>query len=357
MRAFEVSLKVCAAAAALSLCLLSPAPASQEKRPPVRHDAARLRRALAGALGGEFEIVRDELTRRSTYHGGSAYWLAHVRPKRAGHFSLKYAYRYEDPVNKGAPLYTHVERTIPIPVGPRGCWRRPQYMASYYLPCLGDTVILPVLLDAYRSTYTGHTFVFTVNSLDETAGSVKGPEPWELSLRPEEDAGLRADEVPNPLAEHLKYLGSRTDVMLHRALGHTAVTYATFEAVRPGRFNLSVGARLPGVAPAAHARDASVPVIVVERGTPVTWLAAREDVRGYSGRFGSTWGENRLTTPVIMQPGERLTLPYHRYSVRGRDPEPEPRRPAEPAPFIRRLPFHVERDDGFNEWIVDRLPK
>jgi hypothetical protein len=345
--------------AALALCLFVPAPAAQEKRPPVRRDAAQLRRALRAALKGEFEIVRDELTRRSTHDGAGAFWLVHVRPKRAGHFSLKYTYRYDDPFDKTDRVYTHVTRAIPLVVGPRACWRRPQVLNPTHLPCLGDTVILPIRLDAYKTTYTGHSFVFTVHSVaapDQPAG----PEPWQATLMRAEDGRLRTEPVPNPLAEHLKYIGSAGHVAPHRNLGFTVNFYATFEAVSPGRFNISLSARPPGVTPAASARDASVPVIVVARGTPVTWLAAREDVRETEEGFGSTWGDHYYTSPVIMQPGERLTLGYGGFSVRGRDPEGGIRRyeqTLDTPPVIRRLPFNVERDDHFNEWIVDHLPK
>lgn len=347
---------------ALALCLLPAAQSAQEqgpeRRPPVRRDAARLRRALAQALRGEFEIVRDELTRRSTYYSGGGFWLAHVRPKRAGHFALKYTYEYADPFDKSGEPHTRVERSIAFHVGPRGCWRRPDYMASRFEPCLGDTVILPIALDAYRKEYAGHVFEFTVHSA-RPPGAAAGPEKWQEDLARQQEAGLNKEPVANPLAEHLKYLGRVTHIMPHRAPGYTAEFYATFEAVKPGRFNLSLGAGVPGVRPAGFQRDGSVPVIVVERGTPVTWLAAQESVAEYKGRFSSHWGENYLTTPVVMQRGERLTLRYHSFSQRGRGRGGEPDKlemSAAVAPVIHRLPFHLDRDDSYNEWLADHPP-
>lgn len=349
-----------AAAVLLGLCVLQALALPQEKPRPVRHDAARLRRALVAAFGGEVEIVRDEVTRRSDWHGAGGFWLVHVRPKRAGHFSLKYTYKYDDPVNKTDPLYTHVEHTIAFNVGPRGCWRRPEHMTSYFVPCLGDTVILPVVLDAYKATYTDHTFVFTARPSDakETAA---GPEEWAKTLMRMEEDKLSKDPVENPLAEHLKYVGSRVGIQPHRASGFTANFYATFEAVKPGRFNLEVSTRYPEVppAPAFADRKGGVPVIVVERGTPVTWLAAQESVHGYSGRFGSHSGNSYLTSPVILQPGERLTLRYGGFSRRGRDPESKldvAELEARVRPAITRLPFHVDPADSFNEWIVNHPP-
>lgn len=347
-------LKVNALAAALALCLLPSGLAAQERRPPVERDAGALRRALAEALGGEFEVVRDALTRRSAYHGGGAYWLAHVRPKRPGSFTLKYAYRYEDPFAEGEAREKRAEHTFHLNVGPRGCWRRQQhFMTAFYQPCLGDTVILPFALDAYRRVYTGHAFEFTVNSAGAQAAAA-GPEDWEVTLTKQQDAELRRDAAFNPAAEHLKYLGSSVSVMPHRALGFTAEYHAAFEAVRPGRFNLLLGV-------SAHGGGAAggVPVIVVERGTPVTWLAAQESVSEYTGRFSSHAGNSYLTSPVILQPGERLTLRYGGLTRRGRSGEAE-REGVEqnhPPPVITRLPFRVNPDEGFNEWLVGHLPK
>ena len=104
-----------------------------------------------------------------------------------------------------------------------------------------------------------------------------------------------------------------------------------------------------------------VPVIVVERGAPVTMLASGEYVNSYSGRFSSGTGNGYLTTPVIMQPGDRITLQFHAYSVRGfkseatagADPEVAVK---QVAPVIRMPPFYVNPEDGFNQLIVDYLP-
>lgn len=354
------SAKVKTVFAALALCASclaqTPASAAREHRPPVKRDAAALRRALAGALGGEFEIVRHVLTRRSTYHGGGAYWLAHVRPKRPGSFTLKYVYRYEDPFTKNEPRETRAEHTFSFHVGPRGCWRRPEHMASAFEPCLGDTVILPFALDAYRRVYTGHTFEFKARPA-APRDAPTGPEGWELTLMKEQDAKLRRDEVVNPLAAHLKYLGSTAGVRPHRNGGLTADYYATFEAVRPGRFNLQLGVSAPAAPERGGAAPGGVPVVIVARGTPVTWLAAQEAVSEYTGGFSSHAGNSYHTSPVIMQPGERLTLRYHGFTRRGfgagRAPGVEE---SHFPPVITRLPFAVNPDDGFNEWLIKHLP-
>src|SRR5215207_5228801 len=70
-----------------ALCLWAGAAAQTKKEDakefkPTREqtaEAARLRTALAAALGDNFEITHDRLARRSNYYGGGLYWLAHLR--------------------------------------------------------------------------------------------------------------------------------------------------------------------------------------------------------------------------------------------------------------------------------------
>ena len=265
-------------------------------------EAVRLRAALAAALGGNLEIVGDRLTRRSNWHGGGIYWLAHLRAARPGSFHFKYKYRYKDHVHPENPLYTFVERDTNISVGPRGCSRVPR--GNHV--CVGDTVILPVVVN----DYTEHSF--TVVAGNYTPADVA----TEKTLRDVDVAGLDRAPVNNPAAEFLKYVGSRAHYSPHRALGYTMSYYATFEAVRPGSFNLSLGVS----APAAGTKfiDGSVPVFIVERGEPITILSSGENVHGYTERFSSNSGEGYRTTPVVLQPGDRLTLQYFSYSRRGR---------------------------------------
>lgn len=325
--------------AALCMCVSAAAQSAnepaEESAPTTaqRAEAARLRGALAAALGEQFEVARDRLARRSNWHGGGLYWLAHLRARRAGEFYVKYRYRYKDHVHPQDPLYTFVEHQTLVRVGPRGCPRQPQYN----FVCVGDTVILPVVFN----DYTEHTF--SIASQPFTPSN----ETSEMLRRPLED-GLYHAEVSNPAAQFLTYLGSRAHSSPHRAPGYTMNFYATFEAARPGSFNLTVGA-------------SSMPVVIVEPGTPITVLSSREDVHGYTERFSSNSGNSYLTTPVILQPGDRLTLQYQSYSHRGLSAGGENKEALEASvkdspPVITFLPFRVDPAQDFNEWIVEFLP-
>jgi len=326
--------------AALCLCVSAAAQPAKEQakefRPTAaqRAEAARLRGALTAAVGEHFEVARDRLTRRSNWHGGGVYWLAHLRARRPGEFHVQYRYRYKDHVRPEDPLYTFVEHKTFVSVGPRGCPRRPRSNSV----CVGDTVILPVVFN----DYTEHTFRLEPRPYAPVDAA------QEKSWREMEEAGLFREPVENPAAEFMRYVGRRAHYSPHRAPGYTMTYQATFEAVKPGSFNLSVGA-------------ASVPVVVVAPGQAITVLSAKDDEHGYTERFSSSGGgTNYLTTPVILQVGERLTLQYLTYSLRGRSAGGESREALEATvkdrvPVITLLPFHVDPARDFNEWVVEFL--
>jgi hypothetical protein len=353
-------LKVKTLAVVLCMCALVcvnfRSAAGQKASPPPAQNAELLRRAFMEALGRHFEFVKDNLTLRSTWNGGGRFWLVHAKPKRSGHYTIKYKYKYVDSLKPQDPLYEFVEHEIPIRVGEKGCRRRVQDR-NYTDVCLGDTLILPFVLN----NYTGHTFSLTSREFVPQTDVNNEVSKREIAERAETDKRLYTEPVANPLQEHLKYVGRSAYVSLHRAPGYTISFYATFEAVKPGSFNLSLGAHVEDSLPLGLMSGGGVPVIIVERGTPVTMLASGEYVRSYSERFSSGTGNGYLTTPLIMQPGDRITLQYHGFSVRGLraggegkvNPEEAVRRA---APVINRLPFYVDPEAAFNQLIVDDLP-
>ncbi len=327
------------------------------QKKPVQRDTTQLRRAFVEAFGEDFEWVRDEVEQRSAWHGSGRFWLVHVKPKRSGHFKLKYKYRYIDRVRPKDPLYEFVEHEMPIWVGPRGCRRRVQDR-NYTDVCLGDTVIIPVVLD----NFDGHTFSLAGRELQPMSEPLAESLKMEMAAREEEDKKLHTEPVANPAAEFLKYVGSAAYYHPHRAPGFTMDFHATFEAVKPGAFNLSVGARVSDKLPLGlGGRRGGVPVIIVATGTPLTLLASGEYVNSYGGGFSSGTGNGYLTTPLFMQPGDRITLEFHGYSVRGfgresgesADPKVAVKKV---APVISMNPFYVNPEESFNQLIVDYLP-
>lgn len=356
--------KIRSMAVALSLCALALVPfqssAGQKKSSPKARDTSELRRSFVEAFGEDFELVQDEVARRSTWNGGGQFWLAHVKAKRSGHFKLKYKYRYVDTTRPNDPLYEFVEHEIPVWVGPRGCRRRVQDR-NYTDVCLGDTIIVPVVLQNFH----GHTFSLAGRELRPQSEPLAESLKMDVAARAEEDKKLHAAPVANPAGEFLKYVGSKAFYSPHRAPGFTMSFYATFEALKPGSFNLSLGAQASGDLPLGlMSGGGGLPVIIVEKGTPLTLLASGEYVNSYGDRFSSGTGNGYLTTPVFMQPGDRITLQFHGYSVRGSKREREREAAAsDPAEAVKRVapvisigPFYVNPEDGFNQLIVDHLP-
>jgi hypothetical protein len=323
-------------AAALLLCaplLVRPQAAQGQPRSPhAAPDTARLHRALSEAIGDDFEIVRTEIGAATVERGGT-YWLVHARPLRMAAYQLQYRYDLTRPHEPG---HTRMEHTSYIRVGEPGCRR-----SLGREVCLGDVIILPFVADG-----AGHTFSLTRRAPSPAlAREVRAPAPG-------------AAAVANPAAAHLRYLENGSYEMLRRSGGGTRVHSAVFEAIAPGRFNLAVTSRLPGESALAPPAHGSIPVIVVPPGEPITVLLRNETVVSSDerGGFSSHTGSQYLTTPLLLQPGDRITLEY------GRSPLPTGREDAStgaapaPEPVISIFPFHLDTSQRFNAWVADHLP-
>lgn len=332
--------------------------AAQREMSQKAFDPAPLRSQFTEAVGKDFEIVKDEFKRRSNASGGGAFWLVHVKAKHSGYFTLTYRYNYND------SHYSHVEREFGLGVGPKGCRRGPPHTGSYSRFCVGDTIIFPVA----TNNFTEHRFSLksTEYTKEEEAASEKHYPAWG-------DQNLDRSPVSNTVAEHMQYVGSSSHKMLHRNGGYTLEAYAEFEAQRPGRFNLALAVNhegMPARVPSALGASTGIPIIIVPRAVPVTLLASRHDVRGYSkGYDGREWvssssGDSFMTELFILQPGDRISLKYYtsvrsaRYerSERASDSQPGTAPEKVPPPLITKLPFALKTEYNFTEWLVDYLP-
>ena len=172
----------------------------------------------------------------------------------------------------------------------------------------------------------------------------------------------------------MRYVGSTSHKMLHRNGGYTLEAYAEFEAQRPGRFNLSLSAALQSKTAgllSGLGASGGVPIIIVGLHTPVTLLASRHDVRGYTKGYdgreyvSSTNGDSFMTELIILQPGDRISLKYYT-SIRSRNFEWNDRANAAkggdapeevPPPLVIKLPFALKAEYDFTEWLLDYLPR
>jgi hypothetical protein len=294
-------------------------------------DTAHLRQAFAAALGEDFEIVLTEL-HSSLHERGGIWWVAHVRPLRTGVYSLVYVHEYIDRVKPHDPLYTHVEHTTGFSVGEAGCWRKGEGSTA----CLGDVIAIPILAGDGRGPLGEHVFEFIRRG---DAGA------WQRFEEPAPN-DERAATTPNPAAPRLRYLGTRQAELPHRSLGETLELSAVFEAGAPGALELSVG----GVA---------VPVLIVERGTPVTVVADNERIRQYheTAGFASHLGSQYATDLLLLQPGDRIEVQFLSRSVRGTDftaEQTQAFRRTEPEIAVR--PFRLDPERRFNAFLAAHLP-
>jgi hypothetical protein len=321
--------------------MLAPSLFAQSRKPAA---AATLRTRFVAAVGKDFDLVKDEMKTRAVERGGGTYWLAFVRPKHTGIFSVQYRYRELWPLEIR-------EHEIGFSVAPEKCRRGPPESGTYRRFCLGDTIIVPVLVN----NYAGHEFKLT-----------KAEYPNEKENPPA--SGMRStslDQAPidNPAAGTLSYAGRGTHKLYHRIPGYTLSLFADFVATTPGRMNLLVTALGADQDIAGYE---GVPVIVLPHGAPATLIAGREEVKGYdksSDREFRSWSSNNFMTNVlILQPGDRFRVGYFsvvRNSdyVAGRFDRAGPDPSESLKPLIKVRPFAPDVRYDFTEWIVDYLPK
>jgi len=338
--------------ASASLFILFASVTAQTRRStPV--DSASLRANFLAAFGNDFDLVKDEFKTRSNEQGGGMFWLAYVKPRAPGYFSLQYSFKRDD------NHYSHEEREIPVTVAPKGCRRGPPSSGVYSRFCEGDTIIVPVLV----SGASAHEFKLTKQTTRED-------EDWKTFDEKYPDFRNRdLDKTPvsNP-SQSLQYVGSRSHKMLHRRPGYTLQLFADFEAVKPGKFNLLVGSSAY-LGPSDKTPGGSIPIIVVDRGTPVTLIAGREAVRGFTmGHNGqeyesSSSGNSYMTNLIVLQPGDRISVLYlsvtrdgafERRTSSGRDDANDPAEGAKPVISVH--PFALETRYDFGGWLVDYLP-
>lgn len=327
----------------LVLLLLSQSITAQSSRskPP---DANTLRTKFVAAFGNDFELVQDKMTTRAVERGGGTFWLAFVKPKRTGHFYLQYRYRESDPLDV-------LEHEIRFSVGPERCRRGTPESGVYGRFCLGDTLIVPVLVN----NYPGHEFKLGkaeyTNEKEDSPGSIL------------DSASLDNSPVENPAATILRYAGRHSHKLLHRIPGYTLNLYSEFVAESPGRLNLLVatsGYDLKGFD--------GVPIIILPLGAPATLIAGREETRGYRKGFdgreylASSSGNSYMTNVLILQPGDRISVVYFsivrssdyvggHFGDVGRDPSEDLK------PVISVRPFAPDSRYDFTEWIVEYLAR
>lgn len=326
-------------------------PAAAQPRRATASDAASLRANFLAAFGNDFELVRDQVAVRTIAQGGGSFWLAHAKPLGPGHFSLTYSFKRDD------QHYSHEEHEIYFTVAPKGCRRGPPTSGVYGRFCVGDTIIVPVFVSAGA----GHRFKLT----KQTPAADEDWKSFAEKYPDNRDHQLDKTPVENP-GENLRYVGRSSYKAFHRSLGYTLYLSTEFEAVKPGKFNLLVSSS--AFEPGDSKNPVGIPIIVVNRDTPVTLIAGREEVRGYlmrnngEERLFSTSGNSYMTSLMVLQPGDRVSFTYLT-ARRGAEFERQGYAreggvdPAEKTlPVIGVHPFALDTKHDFGGWLLDYLP-
>jgi hypothetical protein len=331
----------------LWVCLQLTSPAVLAQKTEKATYSATLHARFTETFDRDFDLVSDQLKTRAVERGGGNYWLAFVKPKRTGYFSLQYRYRERE------PLETR-EHEIHFSIGPKGCRRGLPDSGVYGRFCIGDTIIVPVLVN----NYSGHEFKLA--KVDYTDGKEDPP------ISGVDSQGLDKFALTNPAAPILQYAGRSAYRMLHRIPGYTLTLSAHFQAQNPGRLNVLLSAE--GQLTSNVRGSDGVPIIVLPRDAPATLIAGREEVRGYRKGFdgkeylASTSGGSYMTSVMILQPGDRINVNYFSIVRRGNfvggrfdEIGPDPKENLKPVISVR--PFAPDTRYDFTEWIVDYLQR
>mgnify|MGYP001582425482 FL=1 len=230
----------------------------------------QLRKNFSEATQNDFEIVKDYVNQRPVARGGETFWLVHVKPKRSGHYALKYSFKFTH-------KFSHPEEgenELYIRVGEKNCKRYNDNNYGLSNICLGDTVIVPIRIDQR----VGHQF--SLKSTYQDGGNIGKTE---SKRSPNVTEILPAI---NQLDKHLKYLGTVRSVMPHRNYGAETVTYtAYFEAKEPGRFNFTT-TTIADNEKISETKELNpldaFPIIILKPETSITALVYHENTINYS---------------------------------------------------------------------------
>ncbi len=308
------------------------------------NDLKKLQRAFVAELNQDFQFIKSELTYHTIGTEKHQYWLAHVKPKRMGFFTIKYEYLYAD------KFYAEGETEMSIAVGEKNGSRYPQIVGEIGYFCLEDTIVIPIRL----SNYSKHNFSLQSKYVK--------PEEIEESRKTYNSYPnlIENEKIVNPLEANLKYLGKYRVDNLYQSGGGNFTHFAIFEAKSEGRFNIALSDE------GKKANDSSVritPIIIINRGTPLTLLVPKEKAtyyikgRSYSSDYNNSFESNLL----ILQPGEVFAIPFlfsHEdpwWKDKDKLTKATARNP-NPIPAISKQPFVIKKDEGFNNRVNDYLP-
>jgi hypothetical protein len=319
------------AAALALLAVASPKPESQAKVT----DIDELKKNFVRTFGEDFDLLRDEVREKT----GAKYWLAVVRPKRSGTFIFRHKFEQ-------TRSYRYMDAECRIRVGERGCSRALRYDLRPQLFCVGDSVIIPIIIGDH---IISHTF----------SRVSRFPRFYESQI----ESVLDDRGVDNPAGGHLKYIGREAVVAVHRDGKEASVQFvAVFEAVETGSFNLGLSPRIPGRMqhyPGKEAQHFVTSVVIVPREVPVIALIASESVEGSDKRTeprsSSLGGTGYPTSVLVLRPGDRISLIYGLTRIPNNKKTQALVKEVEPV--MERLSFSIDPKSYYNEWIIDHVSR
>jgi hypothetical protein len=154
------------------------------------NDLNQLKRAFTAEFNKDFQFIKGELTTHTVGTEKQQYWLAHIKPKQTGFFTIKYGYQFAD------KFYAEGETEMKIAVGGKNGSRYPQIIREIGYFCLGDTIIVPVRLSNFsRHNFTLKSKYASSNDIEESRKT--------YNIYPNL---VENEKIVNPLETHIKYV-------------------------------------------------------------------------------------------------------------------------------------------------------
>jgi len=293
-------------------------------------DQAKLLASFADTFGADFDVVSS----RFAHDRSNEPWmLVSVRPRRSGHFVIRYD--MEQSPDQYSPEGETWVCEYHFMVGTKGQRRKCTTRYAWPLACVSDVIVIPIRVARVFSNH--RFFAHGVNERYDAS--------WAKEDREEAEGDPLAQykqdvTIQNNVSDSLTLLGSGAKTMAHRPkdrYGHDLV--GVFEARKAGCFNTRLAPEKDEYGQQAYPHA----LAIVPEGDPLCVLAVRCHETRTDGAHRVSDGPSWEWDTVPLRAGDRLIVGYG-YTDARQDPPSHPhlrltREPFQPGGWA---PFQIE---------------
>lgn len=282
-------------------------------------DVEGLLKDFRATFSGDFDAVDARISLKSP---GDPWLLISVRPRRAGHFVVRYDAQHEPYML--APEGETWICEYHLMIGAKGQRRYCTARYAWPLACVGDVVVIPVRV---RRALSKHQFF--AHGANERRDRVMAKSDREGGQSDPLQPYRRPVVIRNRMPDTLRLIGSGGRSRVSRGLDHFSHNLiGLLEARKAGRFNIRLG---PKDADDEDRRICSnaLAVAVAPEGSTLSVLAVRCNE--------TTGGANWEWDVLVLRVGDRFTSVYG-YTTKAEHPRHE-KSPSHPQLELTAEPF------------------